>query len=289
MTVSGGRLEGKVAVVTGGVSGMGLATVERFLSEGARVVVGDLNQEAGDELAARYDYDRFRFLRADVSVEDDVVGLILEATAEMGRLDVMFSNAGIGGAIGPITELEVEHWDETFEILVRSVFLGTKHAARAMIDQGEGGSIINTASIAGLSAGAGPQAYSAAKASVISLSQTTAVELAPHRIRVNAINPRVIFTPLMHGGEPEEAARAMEQLQPWPERGEGADIAAMATYLASDESSFVTGQALTVDGGLTAAGTRVWGTLRGTRNVDRVSGIAYGTTGRPKSVRRLDG
>ncbi|MEE2776707.1 MAG: SDR family oxidoreductase [Acidobacteriota bacterium] len=289
MTVSGGRLEGKVAVVTGGVSGMGLATVERFLSEGARVVVGDLNQEAGDELAACYDHDRLRFVRADVSVEDDVVGLILEATAEMGRLDVMFSNAGIGGAIGPITELEVEHWDETFEILVRSVFLGTKHAARAMIDQGEGGSIINTASIAGLSAGAGPQAYSAAKASVISLSQTTAVELAPHRIRVNAINPGVIFTPLMHGGEPEEAARAMEQLQPWPERGEGADIAAMATYLASDESSFVTGQALTVDGGLTAAGTRVWGTLRGTRNVDRVSGIAYGTTGRPKSVRRLDG
>jgi NAD(P)-dependent dehydrogenase (short-subunit alcohol dehydrogenase family) len=287
------RLEGKVAVITGGASGMGRATVERFLTEGASVVVGDLNAGNGEallaELAARDPAlaDRTRFTVTDVALEDDVAAMIDLAMSSFGRLDVVFNNAGLGGAIGPITELEVDDWDYTFHVLVRGVFLGTKHAARTMIAQGEGGSIINTASIAGLGGGAGPQAYSAAKAAVINLSETTAVELAPHAIRVNAICPGLIFTPLMHMGDEEDAERAMRSVQPLPRRGEGSDIAAAALYLASDDAAFVSGQALIVDGALTAAGTRVNDVMKGSRNLHRVAGVTHGSTGRPPQVRRL--
>ena len=286
-------LNGRVAVITGGASGMGKATVLRFLHEGASVVVGDLNVEAGEALLteAADAADRLRFLRTDVSVEDDVASLVSLASEAFGRLDIMFNNAGIGGAFGPITELELADWDKTFAVLVSSVFLGTKYAARTMIDQDDGGSIINTASIAGLSAGGGPQAYSAAKAAVINLTQTTAVELAAHEIRVNAICPGVIYTPLMHGGDDrdiESADEMINEAQPWPRRGEGADIAGAALFLASADSEFYTGQAMTVDGGLTAAGTRIQGRLRNTRNLHRMVGMAHGTTGERATVRRLE-
>ncbi len=270
---------------------MGLATVRRFLAEGASVTVGDLNADAGQALASWVDdeglSDRFRFTRTDVAVEADVAALVDLAAGSFGGLDVMFNNAGIGGAFGPITEIEVDDWDRTFAVLVRSVFLGTKHAARVMIEQRRGGSIINTASVAGLGGGAGPQAYSAAKASVVNLTQTTAVELAPHRIRVNAICPGMIFTPLMHAGEEEQAEAVVAELQPLPERGEGDDIAAMATFLASDDSSFITGQYHVVDGGLLATGPRIQGRLHASRNLHRMTGIAYGSTGQAASVRRL--
>ncbi|MCP5025851.1 MAG: SDR family oxidoreductase [Actinomycetia bacterium] len=291
-----GRLEDQVAVITGGASGMGKATVLRFLHEGASVVVGDLNTEAGQALVAEVTEgadvaDRLRFLRTDVSVEDDVASLVSMASEAFGRLDIMFNNAGIGGAFGPITEIELSDWDKTFSVLVSSVFLGTKYAARSMIEQDEGGSIINTASVAGLSAGAGPQAYSAAKAAVINLTQTTAVELAPHQIRVNAICPGVIYTPLMHGGDDrdiESADETINEAQPWPRRGAGSDIAGAALFLASGDSEFYTGQAMTVDGGLTAAGTRIHGRLRNTRNLHRMVGMAHGSTGERPSVRRLE-
>ncbi len=139
----------------------------------------------------------------DVSIEPDVEALVALAVESFGRLDVMFNNAGIGGAFGPITELEVDDWDATFAVNTRSVFLGIKYAARVMIAQGDGGSIINTASVAGLSGGGGPQAYSAAKAAVINLTQSAAVELAPHRIRVNAICPGAVYTDLLHRGDPK--------------------------------------------------------------------------------------
>lgn len=285
------RLEGKVAIITGGASGMGRATVERFVAEGASVVVGDLNVAGGErfvqELSQAGHADRVRFTRADVSVEDDVAAMVELATSAFGRLDVMFNNAGLGGAVGPITEIDVEAWDYTFHVLVRGVFLGTKHAARVMIRQGEGGSIINTASIAGLSGGAGPQAYSAAKAAVVNLSRTTAVELAPHLIRVNAICPGLIFTPLMHLGDEDDAERVMRSVQPLPRRGEGADIAGTALFLASEDSSFISGEAIVVDGALTAAGTRINDVMKGGRNLHRVAGVTHGTTGRPPEVRRL--
>lgn len=281
-----GSLSGKVAVITGAASGMGLATAERFVAEGARVIIADLNVEAG-RAAAETLGDRTRFTRCDVSVEDDVASAVALATDAFGRLDVMFNNAGIGGAFGPITELEVDDWDATFAVLVRGVFLGIKHAARVLIDQGEGGSIINTASIAGRGGGAGPQAYSAAKASVINLSETSALELAPHSIRVNAICPGIIFTPLMHSGDESDAEEMVAELQPMPRRGEGSDIAGAALWLAGDDSAFVSGQEITVDGALLAAGPRIFGRLKNTRNVHRMVGMTHGTTGQAPTVRRL--
>lgn len=281
-----GQLAGKVAVITGAASGMGLATAERFVAEGAKVVIADFNAEAG-QAAADALGTAARFTRCDVSVEDDVAAAVALATDAFGRLDVMFNNAGIGGAFGPITELEVDHWDSTFAVLVRGVFLGIKHAARVLIAQGEGGSIINTASVAGLGGGAGPQAYSAAKAAVVNLTVTTALELAPNEIRVNAICPGVIFTPLMHGGDVDDAESMIAELQPIPRRGEGSDIAGAALWLAGNDSSFVSGQSIAVDGGLLAAGPRVFGRLKNTRNVHRMVGMAHGTTGQPATARRL--
>lgn len=281
-----GQLVGRVAVITGAASGMGLATAQRFVAEGAKVVIADFNAEGGAEAAAELGQSA-RSTRCDVSVEDDVAAAIDLAIEAFGRLDIVFNNAGIGGAFGPITELDVDDWDTTFAVLVRGVFLGTKHAARVMIDQGEGGSIINTASIAGQGGGAGPQAYSAAKAAVINLSETTALELAPHMIRVNAICPGVIFTPLMHSGNEADAEEMVAELQPLPRRGEASDIAAAALWLAGDDSGFVSGQAITVDGALLAAGPRIFGRLKNTRNVHRMVGMTHGTTGQTPTVRRL--
>ena len=286
-----GQLESKVAIVTGGASGMGLATVRRFLEDGASVDVGDLNSDNGrqllEELSADGYDEKVRFTVTDVSVEDDVAAMTELALDAFGRLDIVFNNAGIGGAFGPITELEVDDWDTTFHVLVRSVFLGTKHAAKVLIEQGQGGSIINTASIAGMGGGAGPQAYSAAKAAVVSLSKTTAVELAPHDIRVNAICPGVIFTPLMHSGNEEQAEEVIEEIQPLSKRGEGSDIAGMAVFLAGDDSLFVTGQEHIVDGGLLASGPRMIGRLHNSRNLHRMAGMAYGSSGQVPTFRRL--
>jgi NAD(P)-dependent dehydrogenase (short-subunit alcohol dehydrogenase family) len=288
----GGRLDGRVAIVTGGASGMGRGTVERFLDEGASVVAADLNAERGEELLAQRrahgDDGRLRFTRADVAEEADVAAVVSLAVEAFGRLDVMFNNAGIGGAFGPITELDVDAWDETFAVDTRSVFLGIKHAARVMIEAGRGGSIINTASIAGLTAGAGPQAYSAAKAAVANLSQSAAFELAPHRIRVNAICPGAIYTPLMHLGDEAAADAWVSRLQPWPGRGEPHHIAGAALWLASDDSEFVTGQNIVVDGGLLAAGPRVVAEVH-SLNPTSIAGMTYGTTGRRPRVRRVGG
>jgi NAD(P)-dependent dehydrogenase (short-subunit alcohol dehydrogenase family) len=287
-----GRLAGKVAVITGGASGMGLGTAERFLAEGARVVVADLNAAKGEALlearARAGDAARVRFVRADVSEERDVEALVKAALEAFGQLDVMFNNAGIGGAFGPLTETDTAAWDETFAVDVRSVFLGIKHAARAMIAAGAGGSILNTASIAGLNAGGGAQAYSAAKAAVINLTQSAALELAPQRIRVNAICPGVIYTPLMHGGDEAAADAWVRQLQPWPERGAPEHIAGAALFFACDDSRFVTGTHLVVDGGLMAAGPRVTQHAHMLKDLGKLSGFAYGTTGKKPRYRRLE-
>jgi len=282
-----GQLDGRVAVITGAASGMGLATAERFVAEGASVVIADFNVENGQTAADRLG-DACRFTRCDVAVEDDVAAAIALATDAFGRLDIVFNNAGVGGAFGPITDIKAQDWDTTFEILTKGVFLGIKHAARVMIDQGHGGSIINTASIAGRGGGAGPQAYSAAKAGVINLTKTAAVELAPHLIRVNAICPGLIFTPLMHSGDEEDAERVMHEFQPMKVRGEGKHIAGCALWLAGDDSAFVSGEEITVDGALMANGPGIHGQAKNTRNLHRNVGIAYGTTGQVASVERLE-
>ena len=284
----GSQLADRVAVITGGASGIGRATALRFLAEGARVVVGDLNAGAAQQLVADAGQpDRLTFIRTDVAEEHDVQALIGAATERHGRLDVVFNNAGSGGAFGPITEIDVDHWDRTFAVLVRSVFLGIKHAARAMIAQGDGGSIINTASIAGQVGGSGPQAYSAAKAAVINLTLNAAAELAPHRIRVNAICPGVIFTPLAAGANRDQLAQIVEAFQPWPDQGAGDDIAGAALWLAGDDSRFVNGEAIRVDGGLVATGTRMNAGVDPHRSWERYAGFAPGTTGEAPQKRRL--
>jgi NAD(P)-dependent dehydrogenase (short-subunit alcohol dehydrogenase family) len=272
---------------------MGRATALRFLDEGARVVVADMNEGSGKdtlELAAqRGAAARVRFLRTDVSREDDVAAMIALAEQDFGGVDVVFNNAGVGGAIGAITETEVEDWDYTFAVLVRAVFLGIKHGARAMKRRGQGGSMINTASVAGLSGGAGPLAYSAAKAAVINLTRAAAVELAEFRIRVNAICPGGILTPLVHRGAPELAEKRLETMQPWPEAGRGEHIAGAALFLASDDARFVTGEALAVDGGLTAAGPDLRRRMRAAGEQARgfdFTGVDRGSTGLPPVIRK---
>lgn len=281
-----GTWSDRVAVVTGAGGGIGLAIAATVVRGGGSVVLADLNVDRGDDAVDSLGSpDSVRFVRADVAEESDVEAAVVAAIDSFGRLDAMFNNAGIGGAFGPITEQSVDAWDTTFAVNVRSVFLGTKHAAAAMIEHGHGGAIVNTASVAGLSGGGGPQAYSATKAAVISLTQTTAVELAEHRIRVNAVCPGAIYTELLHRGRPELTDVWRSQIQPWPERGEAEMIADVASWLASDESRFVTGQAITADGGLMAAAPRLLD--HDLPHLRRMAGIAYGNTGREAEVRRL--
>ncbi|MGK2958229.1 MAG: SDR family NAD(P)-dependent oxidoreductase [Acidimicrobiales bacterium] len=278
-----GRLEGKVAVITGGASGMGKSTALRFLDEGARVVVGDLNEPNGKELLIEVDQlgagDRLRFIPTDVSQESDVEEMIGLATSEFGRLDIIFNNAGIGGAFGAITEVTVEDWDRTFAVMCKGPFLGIKYGARVLKKQGEGGTIINTASVAGLSGGAGPQAYSAAKAGVINLTRAASLELAKWRIRVNAICPGAINTPLLHRGSEQAFGDMLDSVQPWPDHGRGEHIAGAVLFLASEDSVFVTGQAIVVDGGLTAAGPGMQSRMGGSMAMEGVSGFHSGSTG----------
>jgi NAD(P)-dependent dehydrogenase (short-subunit alcohol dehydrogenase family) len=284
-------MEGRVAVITGGASGIGRAAVLRLLDAGANVVFGDLNRRNGQRLLDDVgDPARLRFVPTDVAEEDDVEQLISVATSAFGRLDLMFNNAGVGGAFGPLTDIDVGDWDRTFAVLVRSVFLGTKHAARVMIERGEGGSVVNTASVAGLSGGGGPQAYSAAKAAVINLTYSSAVELAPHRIRVNAICPGVINTPLaIRGDRDRDRVRELvTMIQPWPDLGRPEDIAGVVLWLAGPDSAFVTGEAIRVDGGVAAAGPRLVGLTDPHGAFVRSSGYADGTTGRPPVKRPLD-
>ncbi len=286
------RLKDSVAVITGGASGMGRATVLRFLHEGARVVVADYNADTGEETvaeaAAAGFADATAFIRTDVAREDDIVAMMQCALDRFGRLDVVFNNAGVGGAIGPLTETRVEDWDYTMDVLAKGVFLGVKHGARILRAQGEGGSIINTASIAALSGDAGPLVYSAAKAAVLNLTRSAAVELARDRIRVNAICPGFIATPLAEGGRPEQTRERFAAAQPWPDYGRGEHIAGAALFLASADSEFVTGEALVVDGGLTAAGPELSKKFPRTSARDsRVSGVTRGTTGEPPALRNL--
>ena len=273
--------------MTGGGNGIGRATVLRFLAEDATgVVVADLNAETGEETcalatAAGHGRDRVRFVRTDVAAEADVERAIGAAPATWGRLDCVFNNAGVAGAIGPITHVAVADWDFTMHVLVRGVFLGMKHAARVLKPQGQGGSILSTASVAGLSGGDGPQAYSAAKAAVINLTRAVAIELAPERIRVNCICPGGINTPLLHRGSPEAMGQVLDRAQPWPEHGRPEDIAAAALYLASEDARFVTGEALVVDGGLSiVGGNAMRGSIGGTQAL-AVVGVDRGSTGEP--------
>jgi NAD(P)-dependent dehydrogenase (short-subunit alcohol dehydrogenase family) len=251
-----GKLEGKVAVVTGAASGLGRASALRFAKEGAAVVAADLNSQGGElvvsEIAAAG--GRGVYQRSDVTSESDVKALIERAVREYGRLDITYNNAGVIGAMGSIDSTTEADWDKTFAILTKAVFFGIKHSVKPMRKAG-GGSIISTASIAGMSGSFRLHAYSAAKAAVINLTRTAALELGKDKIRVNCICPGIISTPLVHGGVPggkETLDPLIGKAQAIQRAGQAEDIANMALFLASDEASWVTGAAMVVDGGFTA-------------------------------------
>jgi len=258
-----GRLDNKVAVITGAGSGMGRATAVRFAGEGASVVIADLNEEGGQAAVreCKENGGRAVFQKTDVSSEGEIKTAIDRAVNEFGRLDITYNNAGLAGALGSIEQTTAENWDRTFAVLLRGVFFGIKHSIAPMRKAG-GGSIISTASIAGILGSAGPLVYSVAKAGVIHLTKCAAVELGKDRIRVNCICPGGINTPLLHkhipGGEPA-TRQLLEVAQPIPRPGGGEDIAGMALYLASDDAEWVTGTAMVVDGGFVARGNMFGG------------------------------
>jgi NAD(P)-dependent dehydrogenase (short-subunit alcohol dehydrogenase family) len=251
-----GRLEGKVAAITGGASGIGAGTVRRFVEEGAKVLIADLDDVKGDALAAELGAGA-AFLRTDVSKEEDIAAMLAETTDRFGRIDVLFNNAGFGGALGPLEATSLADYDLTMDVLLKSVFLGMKHVAPLMKAQGSG-SIISTASVAGIRAGYAPHLYSVAKCAVIHLTKTVALELGEHGIRVNAICPGFIATPLAVG-RPDADESQIDQLrstgassQVLGRIGEPRDIANMALFLASDDSEWITGREFVVDGGFEA-------------------------------------
>ena len=255
-----GKLDDRVAVITGGSSGIGKSIVELFVKEGASVVVSDIQDELGVKVAGSLG-DSAIYKHADVGLEDDVKGLIEHAVETYGRLDCLVNNAGMGGVKGEIESVSVEGFDQTIAILLRGVFLGMKHAAPVMKKQG-GGNIINISSVAGLRGISQNHPYSAAKAAVLQLTRTVAMELAYYKIRVNSICPGSIVTSIFgaaKGLSSEDSLKAYEGLkrlfekgQPIRRAGLPEDIANAALWLASDDSSFVTGHALVVDGGISA-------------------------------------
>lgn len=301
-----GLLEGKVAVVTGGASGMGRATVERFVAEGAKVVFCDLPPESDEELLKRLGEvkvamhhrgrkrggpsdgwaiaerlgDNAHFVPADVSNREQLAAVVDAAIERFGGLDVMFNNAGIVAGVDTILGGQEEMFDRTVEVDVKAVWTGMQLAAPHMIKRG-GGSIISTGSLAAVAGYSGLAAYSVAKAGVTGLTRSAAIELGPHNIRVNCICPGAIVTEIVYTSETAgldvDTVRAMSVgLQPIPRSGEPADIAGAAVWLASDDSAFVSGQVINVDGGAGAEASPVIRT--------QLVGISFFNANQPETV-----
>lgn len=259
------RFSGKRAVVTGGASGIGRATAHRLADEGAHVVIGDID-EAGGRHIAETSNGRIVFQRCDVTNEADIVAL-LQVADDAGGLDILFNNAGAGGAREPIDTIAADDWDRTMALLLRSVALGIRHAAPLMAKRG-GGAIVNTSSVSALGTGYAPTAYSTAKAGVLHLTKLAAANLAKDHIRVNAVVPGFIttniFTQSMDLDDAKQAqatamiAQVAADSQPIRRAGRAQDIAAAVAFLASDDASFVTGTHILVDGGLTIGTRASW-------------------------------
>ncbi len=255
------RLKDKVAIITGAASGIGKATALVFGREGAKVMCADINAE-GAEATARQIADtsgEATSIRVDVASEPDVQEMISATVTRWGRLDVLYNNAGIGFGM-PVTQVPVEQWDRLIDINLKGVFLGCKHAIPEMLKNG-GGSIVNTASDAGLIGTPMLSTYCASKGGVVLLTKSLAVEWAQQGIRVNCVCPGVIRTPIldpfiaqaqMTGVKPEEVWERMARAHPMGRVGEPEEVGRTVAFLASDEASFITGVALSVDGGFAA-------------------------------------
>lgn len=260
------RLDGKIAVITGACSGIGLATLELFIEEGARVLAADVQVDVGQALLQRFP-GVLRFAPCDVTQPAQIKAAIDGAAEAFGGLDILFSNAGAGGAMAGVEDWDEAGWDNTQALLLRSVAAGTAFAVPHLKRRG-GGAIINTSSISALQAGYAPLAYAVAKAGVLHYTRLAAAELAAHRIRINAVVPGFIatniFAGLMNLG-PEQKAQLVQQIadrsgtaNPIGRSGRSRDIAEAVLFLASDAAGFITGTHLTVDGGITIGPRHAW-------------------------------
>lgn len=253
------RLEGRVALVTGAASGIGAATARLFAQEGARVMLADIQDALGQAVADAITADggTARYVHGDVAVAEDVAGMVHATVTAFSRLDVLVNNAGMGGG-GFVTELTEEDWDRVLDVNLKSVYLGCKYAIPEMRKTG-GGAIVNIASVAGLRGSARLTAYSAAKAGVINLTRSIAAEAGRYGIRVNCVCPGIIRTPIWRTviDLPAEAQDALWQRMAarvlLGRVGLPEDVARAILFLASDDAAYITGTALVVDGGLTAA------------------------------------
>lgn len=251
------RYEGRVAVITGAASGLGEATARLLVAEGARVIIADYGADRGEAVATSLG-DAARFIRCDVTNEDDVAAAMDLAVSTWGRLDGAFANAGIVGVIGPIEQTPMDDFDRTMAVLIRGVFVTVKHAARQMIACGNGGAIVATSSVAAVQGGLGPHAYAMAKAGVVGLARSAAAELARQHIRVNAIAPGSIPTGMtahVMAGDPDALEKTEVRLaaaSPLGRAGMPIDIAETALFLLGDAGSYISGQCIVVDAGLTA-------------------------------------
>ena len=254
------RLEGKVALITGAASGLGQATVERFIQEGAKVTICDIQAELGQALSDRFAAETI-FCSCDVTKENDVEAAVDATIARFGQLDAVFHSAGIIGAVGPISTTPADEWRYSIDVLLHGTFYTIKHAARVMIPRGKG-SIISMSSTAGVMGGWGPHAYAAAKHAVVGLTKNVAAELCSKGVRVNAIAAAAMATPMVAAsffGDPSKVDESIEQLiemSPLKDRpGLALDVANAALWLASDESGYTTGHNLTTDAGVTIGAT----------------------------------
>ncbi|MDW0116181.1 SDR family NAD(P)-dependent oxidoreductase [Sporosarcina thermotolerans] len=243
-----GKLQDKVAVITGGASGIGAATAELFVKEGAKVVLVDLNEEKGKAFEAELKGQNAEalFVKANITSEEDVQNVFKEAVKAFGKVDVVFNNAGIG-RVHPTETLEYSEWRNTVNVDLDGVFLVAREALREMLKSG-GGTIVNTASMYGWVGSPGSAAYNAAKGGVINLTRSLALEYATKNIRVNALAPGFIDTPII----PEESKDVLKSMTPMQRLGQAEEMAKAVLFMASDDSSFMTGNVLTVDGGYTA-------------------------------------
>ena len=260
-------LGGKVAVITGAASGIGLATVEVFVEAGAKVVAADMQEEPGRALEARFGADTVRFVSCDVTDDDALKAAIDAGPAIFGKLDILFNNAGHGGTPSTIEELDLDGYDATMRLLLRAPFAGMKFATPHLKANG-GGVILNTSSVSALEAGWAPIVYSVAKKGIAHASRLAAAELCKHKIRVNAILPGFIATSIFGsslglGRDVADQMGAMiaqqgGPMQPAGRVGTGSDIGDMAAFLASDKAEFITGAEFLVDGGITVGPRHSW-------------------------------